>query len=208
MPIFCKASFFTGLGAIVGLNIVYLVWRSEGVLKYLSIVMSVFISLTCYAEVDLSLYILTEEQTKIIRKLEAKKTVAEEVLLKLAQVSHNRNIKKKEFIPKHTLEQLEEIRQWAVGAVLRKYAEEVGLNFDYKTYLEEYPVYVNGKPYLAIFNFGFATGMQYYSIDIMVASINLETDLARVYLEAESKGQFIELLLGRAEKYKMAHLIE
>ena len=163
----------------------------------------------CLAEVDLSPYDLTPEQIEIIRKLEAKGTVSEETLIKLAIASqkHNEKKKEKEYVPEHTLEQLEQVKQWAVGGVFQSYANSMGLNFDGEAYLKSYPVYKNGEPFMAILNFGLATGTEYFQIDIMILSINIRNDLDRASYNM-SDDNFFEYYIEQSKKYEMDKFID
>ena len=77
---------------------------------FIGLIISLFCSLS-YAQLDLSSYNLTPEQIEIIRKLEAKGTVSEETLIKLAKASEKRNQEAEEYVPEHTLEQLEAVRK-------------------------------------------------------------------------------------------------
>ncbi len=176
-------------------------------MKYLLFLVLNLLTICAFAEIDLSQFDLNQEQIKAIRKLEAKNTVSNEVLLKLAHLSHKRNLAKKEFVPEHTVEDLEAVRAWAVGGTFRKFANEVGLEFNFEKYEEEYPVYKNGQPYKAILNFGLTHGVQYYQIDIMSFAINLENELSMQLVHSESEDNFINYLLARAAEYKMSHLI-
>ncbi len=166
-------------------------------MKLIYIFIVVLMSGLVQAEVNLFHYNLTPEQIKIIRKLEAKGTVSEETLIKLAKASQKHNEKKNEYVPEHTFEQLEQVRDWAVGSIFQSYTKELDLNFDGKAYMESYPVRLeSGEPNMALFNFGLATGDEYFEIDIMTLSLSLQSTLAQAkqgMSSLEFKDFFIEL---------------
>ena len=64
------------------------------------------------------------------------------------------------YVPPHTLEDLQDVSVWATGGAFYFYAEEAGYCFDRVAYN-------NDNPYLALFNFGRATGTSCLNIDVL-----------------------------------------
>lgn len=154
----------------------------------------------CMAEVDLSSYNLTTEQIKIIRKLEAKGSLSDKVLIKLAKASQKHNEKEIEYIPPHTIEQLEQVKAWAIGGVIQSYAKRAGLDFNNKAYMDNYPVYIEGKPNMALFNFGLATGDEFFEIDIMTAALSVQSNLIKAEVNLSTE-EFEKHLIQTAKYY-------
>jgi predicted ATPase with chaperone activity len=167
--------------------------------------MFIIVTLFCCAgraQLDLTAFKLTLKQIAIIRDLEAKGHLSDEVLLKLAYASQKHNEKKEVYVPEHTNEQLELVQKWAVGGVFQRYANQVGVHFDDETYLKSYPIYKNGQPFMAIFNFGFITGAEYFEIDIIIAAISVESVLSHSSYTM-SASDFKDYYLSLAETYDM-----
>ncbi len=68
------------------------------------------------------------------------------------------------YIPETTVEQLYEIRQWAIVLAFIPMAEKAGYKFKADEYMKDHP-----NPNLAAFNFGFVTGFDCYSVDVIAS---------------------------------------
>jgi len=83
--------------------------------------------------------------------------------------------------------------------VFQKFAKQIAVSFDGHSYMQDYPVYKNGKPFMAIFNFGMVTGSEHFSIDILLPAINLERDLN--YQLETNPDSFVQYYTEQAIKY-------
>lgn len=70
------------------------------------------------------------------------------------------------YVPPHTFQDLQEVKAWATGGAFYFYAKQAGYSFNKKAYNED-------NPYLALFNFGRATGTTCLEIDVLNGYISM-----------------------------------
>ena len=158
------------------------------------------------ATIDLSHFDLSEKQIQIIRKVEARGTVSDEILIKMAKASVAHNLKTKEYIPEHTLQELELLQEWVAGFAFQAFSKEAKLEFDQQAHQDAFPVLREGKPFSALLNMAMAHGMEHFQIDISLTASNVQLALARKSL-ALSPEEFQEYYLKLLESYGMDHLV-
>lgn len=122
---------------------------------------------------DYSAFNLTQSQLELLDKLEAR-GFSEEQLLKAAATFERENNRRPTYVPPHTFAQLEEISRWAMGGAFASFAEFAGVEFLADPYKADCPSW-------EIFNFGRATGSQYFAIDILGRTYSLVGSFQMMY---------------------------
>ncbi len=161
------------------------------------------ISLSIFAQVDLSQYDLKPSQIEIIRKFEASGKYTEEFLHKFARAAHNQNqaeIRRQNmYIPEYTEEELKETILWARGGAFAAYADYAGYRFLGEAYRAD-------CPNVGLFRFGRASGTEFIPQDVMREAINTSHALQTAY--ARDRDQFPQYFIELAKKYGFAIYLE
>ena len=104
----------------------------------------------------------------------------------------------KEYIPPHTKQDLEDLRQWAIGDVFFHYSKQAGVTFDKETFRKDCPNW-------PLFGFLRASGTKFINYDIMLGHMNmhfiLNLEITRnpdnfraIYLELAQKHGFLSYI--------------
>lgn len=107
-----------------------------------------------------SAYQLTPTQTQLILRWENEQKFDHAKLVGFAISFQKHNLKPKPYVPEHTYWELMEVASWASGAAFSVFAEFAGFTFDNIAYDAACPNKV-------LFNFGYATGREYFQIDVL-----------------------------------------
>ena len=105
-------------------------------------------------------YQLTPTQTQLILRWEREQKFEHAKLVSFAMSFEKHNLKPKPYVPEHTYWELVEVASWASGAAFATFAEFAGYSFDNTAYNAACPNQL-------LFNFGYATGKQYFQIDVL-----------------------------------------
>ncbi|MBT7765913.1 MAG: hypothetical protein HN730_02085, partial [Bdellovibrionales bacterium] len=130
-----------------------------------------FILSPSWAMIDLTSYNLTESQTVLLRRLE-ERGISEEKLHNFARVLHKNNsvTEEDEYVPPHTQKLLNEVQHWAQGGAFFAFivSTDFTMNVD---------AYQAACPNWAVFNFGKATGTEFFKVDVLSKYFNLLYEL-------------------------------
>ena len=103
------------------------------------------------------------------------------------------------YVPPYDLQLLDDVKAWAMGGAFAINAKRAEVAFDKKAYLEE-------VPYMAIFNFGRATGTSCLEVDILGSYVSMVWVFDNYFIkilksEDIPEKSFKEFYLEQAEKY-------
>ncbi len=98
------------------------------------------------------------------------------------------------YVPPTNVEELTQIKQWAIVLAFIPMADKAGYFFDSESYMQDFP-----NPNQAAFNFGFVTATQCYSVDVITSYYSYSVVLQRLYLK--DKIHFKNFFDAAAEKY-------
>ncbi len=103
------------------------------------------------------------------------------------------------YVPPYTMEVLQEVQNWAMGGAFSVHAENVGVEFDRTTYMQD-------CPNLALFNFGRATATQCLEVDVLNSYASAVWVLDNYYRKSlsqdpEERVNFQEVYLEKAEEW-------
>jgi len=148
-------------------------------MKYIIVVMFMSLIVSLRAQIDLSSYQLTENQIKLVRKMESmperfSSTRIMELVLSMHESNVNPTPQRQEYIPPHTQQELDETVKWAGGGAFAAYAELAGMKFLNEEYKADCPNW-------AIFNFGRATGTQFLKVDVISRALSYSHVLQQKY---------------------------
>lgn len=163
-------------------------------MKLKAIIFALVISLSLFAEIDISSYELTSSQIEILRNLEAKNKFTDEWLLNFAKAMHNSNIQREAranmYIPPYTPQELDDTILWARGGAFAAYAQFAGMTFDGVAYRDD-------CPNVGLFRFGKATGTEFIKIDVLKDAMNQSFYFQQTF--ANDKENFKEKYLEQAQ---------
>lgn len=142
---------------------------------------------------DYSQYTLTELQLDLLDRYE-KKGMSQEKLDKIAGAFHRHNtkVKRDEYIPPHTQEELFATRRWARGAAFIEFRAVAGVEFDREAYIADCPNW-------PMFGFLKHTGTEFVEFDVMKGNVNMTFELG--YILRTDPENFKERYLELAEHY-------
>ncbi len=100
-----------------------------------------------------------------------------------------------QFIPEHTPADLWAVRKWSVGLAYASFASLAKVRFDSRQHIANCP-----NPIL--FNFGFATGMEYLHFDVAQDLINANFYLSYLYRKSPENFQALYLQAIRKTEFK------
>ncbi len=167
-------------------------------MKFKTILLAVAISLSLYAEIDITPYNLSSAQVEILRNMEAKKKFSDEWLQNFAMAMHNSNLQRERqantYIPPYTQQELEDTIVWARGGAFSAFAQYADMTFDGESYRED-------CPNVGLFRFARASGTEYIPVDIMREAINQSFYLQHIF--SSDKENFKKKFLEEAQKYDM-----
>ncbi len=119
-------------------------------------------------------YELTTLQINLLLKWEGEQKFDHEKLVGFAKSFEKHNLKAEPYVPPHTFAELIEVSAWAEGAAFATFAEYAGYTFDNEAYNAACPNRV-------LFNFGYATGKEYFRVDVLVQYMSLFDSLQITY---------------------------
>ncbi len=150
-----------------------------------------------------SAYQLTPTQTQLILRWENEQKFDHEKLVSFAISFEKHNLKPKPYVPEHTYWELMDVAGWASGAAFSVFAEFAGYNFDNAAYNAACPNKI-------LFNFGYATGREYFQIDVLEQYMSTFSALQMSYaMHPETFAQkFLELAKARGFDIYLSGIVE
>ncbi len=129
------------------------------------------LSYPVFGMINLDQFDLTDKQISLLYKFEDKGW-GEEKLSQLAKAMHNHNIRQRrvEYVPPHDMRLLLDVRKWASAAAFFNFVKYTRFEMNKDQYLKDCPSW-------EVFNFGRATGTQYFRIDVLEGVYNMNDAL-------------------------------
>jgi len=148
-------------------------------------------------------YQLTPLQSEMLLKWEKEQKFEHEKLVRFAENFQKHNLKKKPYVPEHTTAQLEEIARWADGNAFSVFAKFAGYDFDAAAYMDDCPNRM-------LFNFGYATGTEYFRVDVLARYMQTFDGLQIMYSRHPEtfREKFFELAKARGFDIYLSDKIE
>ncbi len=139
-----------------------------------------------------SAYQLTPTQIQLLLRWENEQKFDHEKLVSFAISFQKHNLKPKPYVPEHTYWELMDVASWASGAAFSVFAEFAGYSFDNAAYNA-------ACPNKLLFNFGYATGKEYFKVDVLEQYMSTFSALQISYaLHPETFAEkFLELATAR-----------
>lgn len=148
-------------------------------------------------------YQLTDLQAQLLIRWENENKFDHEKLVSFAKAYEKHNLKPKPYVPEHTFAELQDVSRWAAGAAFSVFAEFAGYSFNNARYQE-------ACPNKLLFNFGYATGTEYFRVDVLEQYISTFNSLQITYsMHPDTFPQkFIELARARGFDSYLSPLAE
>jgi hypothetical protein len=143
----------------------------------------IFVAMMSVASVswafDASAFDLKPNQVELLEKLKAR-GFTDEQLQRAAEAMNRHNQRRPVYVPNHTAQDLILVADWAQGGAFASFAHFAGMKFLAEPYKAACPSW-------EIFNFGRATGKQYFHIDILDQAYRLASTL-QIMLATDREG--------------------
>ena len=128
----------------------------------------------------ISNYKLTEQQVGLLNRWAHEEKFNQAELEKIAASFEKYNLKPKPYVPPHTYQQLLDVARWAEGGAFAVFAKYAGYTFDNSTYTD---ACFKNKTFNCgeIFNFGYATGTEFFRLDVLDGYFRVFNNLHFMY---------------------------
>jgi hypothetical protein len=146
---------------------------------------------------------LTETQVQLLLRWENEQKFDQEKLVSFAKSFEKHNLKPKPYVPEHTYWELVEVANWASGAAFSVFAQFAGYTFDDIAFND-------ACPNKLLFNFGYATGKEYFRVDVLEQYISTFNSLQMTYaVHPETFAQkYLELAKARGFDIYISAIVE